>query len=154
MEIHLVLTAYHPDMFYEQRLSVPDAPDALRAEYDAELRAVVDDVGAATAASETEVDRALLDALLDGESPPLSLEDAATIQALGADQPDAETIVVEACEHLLLGMSTAVLDVEALASQPTVELEPKEIQQKIERRAPMSFDEFVTLQYAIADQAP
>ncbi len=42
-----------------------------------------------------------------------------------------------ACEHLLLGMSTAVLDVDAVESDLEIDLAAKEIQQKIERRAPI-----------------
>jgi len=47
-----------------------------------------------------------------------------------------------------------VLDIEALESYIDLDLEAKEIQQKIEGRAPMSFAEFVHVQYVIADGAP
>lgn len=141
-------------MFYEQRMEVPDSPAALRSEYEDLLARTVERTGTDEAAAATDVDREDLDALVAGESADLSLEEAAEILALQDGEPDAETIVVEACEHLLLGMSTAVLDVEALASHLDTDLEPKEIQQKIERRAPMSFAEFVHLQYAITDRTP
>ena len=58
------------------------------------------------------------------------------------------------CEHLLLGMSTGVMDVDTLASEIALDMDPKEIQQKLERRAPMSFDEYVHLQHAIARRQP
>ncbi len=141
-------------MFYEQRMTVPDSPAELRAEYEDDLAEIVDRVGLEAAADATDVDRETLEALVDGESPALSLEDAAQVQALADDEPDAETIVEMAGEHLLLGMSTAVIDVETVASELELELDPKEIQQKIERRAPMSFEEFVHVQYVIADGAP
>ncbi len=141
-------------MFYDQRLSAPGSPEELRTEYEADLAAVVDEHGLETVAAETDVDRDALETIGDGATLELDLEEAAQIQALAADTPDAETIVTMACDHLLLGMSSAVLDVEALESELEIDLEAKEIQQKIERRAPMTFEEFVYLQHAIADGMP
>lgn len=141
-------------MFYELRLSAPDRPETLRREYDDALASAVESAGIEDATARTSVDRERLDTLVGGGSPRLSLDEASSLLALDETEPDAETIAVEACEHLLLGMSTAVLDVETLAAEVELDLDPKEVQQKIERRAPMTFDEFVHLQYAIADSAP
>ncbi|MCU4741912.1 DUF5791 family protein [Natronoglomus mannanivorans] len=143
-------------MFYEQRMQAPDSPASLRAEYDEDLREAVDAVGLETAADATSVDADQLEALLDleGESPDLDLEEAAEIQALAEGTPDPDTIVEMACEHLLLGMTTAVLDVDSLAGELEIDLDAKEVQQKIERRAPMSFDEFVHVQHVIASGSP
>ena len=140
-------------MFYEQRLSVPETPTDLRAEYDDQLASVVDRHGLEQTLDHTGVDRDRLEALLEGESPDLSLEEAAEIQALESDAPDAETIETMACEHLLLGMTTAVLDVDAVESHLEIDLGAKEVQQKIERRAPMSFSEYVHLQHVIAGRS-
>ncbi|MFC4544197.1 DUF5791 family protein [Halosolutus amylolyticus] len=141
-------------MFYEQRMSVPDSPAALRNEYDRDLAAVVEERGVDAVADETDVDRDQLETLAEGDSPALTLEEAARIQSLAEGEPDADTIETMATEHLLLGMSTAVLDVDAVESRLAIEMDAKEIQQKIERRAPMSFEEFVHVQYVIADGAP
>ncbi|SEW22073.1 DUF5791 family protein [Natrinema salifodinae] len=141
-------------MFYEQRMTVPDSPADLRAEYEDDLATIVEDRGPSAVATEIDVDRARLDTLVDGDSPELSLEEAAAIQSLGDGEPDPETIETMALEHLLLGMSTAVLDVDAVESELDLELDAKEIQQKLESRAPMSFEEFVHVQYVIADGAP
>ncbi|GAB3675677.1 DUF5791 family protein [Halopiger thermotolerans] len=141
-------------MFHEQRRSVPDSPDDLLAEYRDDLAAAVEDYGPDAAAADADVDREAIDRLLEGELPDLSLEEAARLQALDDRAPDAETIVDMGCEHLLLGMSTAVLDVDALETELAIEMDAKEIQQKIEQRAPMSFAEYVHIQYAIADNTP
>ncbi|WP_121742447.1 DUF5791 family protein [Natronorubrum halophilum] len=141
-------------MFYEQRMTVPDSPAALRAEYDEDLRAIVEQRGPDAVADRTDVDRETVDALLEGGSPDLTLVEAAQIQALEDGEPDPDEMVTIACEHLLLGMSTAVLDVDAIESEVALEMDAKEIQQKIERRAPMSLEEFVHVQYVIADGAP
>ncbi|AGB36534.1 DUF5791 family protein [Natronococcus occultus] len=137
-------------MFYEQRTTVPETPADLRAEYDDQLASIVEQRGLEDTADRTDVDPAVLEALLEDGSPDLSLADAAEIQALEDDEPDAETIETMACEHLLLGMTTAVLDVDAVESHLEMELDAKEVQQKIERRAPMSFEEYVHLQHVIA----
>ena len=141
-------------MFYEQRMTVPDSPATLRAEYEDDLRAVINQHGPETVADRTDVDRASVDALLEDDSPALTLPEAAQIQALEDGEPGPDEMVEIACDHLLLGMSTAVLDVDSLESELEIEMDAKEIQQKIERRAPMSFDEYVHIQYVIADGAP
>ncbi|WP_207590630.1 DUF5791 family protein [Halomontanus rarus] len=141
-------------MFYEQRMQAPDSPAALRTEYDDDLREAVDAVGLEAAADTTSVDADRLEMLLEGGSPDLELEEAAEIQALAEGTPDPDTIVEMACEHLLLGMTTAVLDVDSLAGELEIDLDATEVQQKIERRAPMSFDEFVRVQRVIASGSP
>ena len=141
-------------MFYEQRTAVPESPSELRTEYEAEFRSILEDVGLEAADDATGIDRERLEALEAGESPELDLEEAAEIQALAEGEPDPETIVTIATEHLLLGMSSAVLDVEAVESYIETDLEAKEIQQKIERRAPMTLGEFVHLQHVIVSQLP
>ncbi|WP_226040460.1 DUF5791 family protein [Natrinema sp. DC36] len=141
-------------MFYEQRMTVPDSPAELRVEYEDDLAAIVDDRGPAAVASETSLEAETLEALSAGDSPELTLEEAAEIQSLAEGTPDPETIVTMALEHLLLGMSTAVLDVDAVESHLEIELDAKEVHQKIEGRAPMSFDEFVHVQHVIVDSAP
>jgi len=141
-------------MFHEQRRAVPDAPADLLAAYLADLAAAVDEDGPDAAAADTDVDRETIDTLLeDGASATdavdLTLEEAAQLQALAEGAPDPDTIVEMGCEHLLLGMTTAVLDVDALESELAIDMDAKEIQQKIERRAPMSFAEYVHIQHAI-----
>ncbi|WP_120244550.1 DUF5791 family protein [Halopiger aswanensis] len=141
-------------MFHEQRRTVPGSPDELLAEYRDDLAAAVEEYGPEAAAADTDVDRDAIDRLLEGDRPEFTLEEAAQLQALSERAPDAETIVDMGCEHLLLGMSTAVLDVDALETEVALEMDAKEIQQKIEQRAPMSFAEYAHIQYAIADNTP
>lgn len=138
-------------MFYDQRMQAPDTPAELRAEYDTDLRTILSRVEDPAARTGIDADR--IDALLAGGSPDLSLEEAAEIQAVDDDSPGPETVVEMACDHLLLGMTTAVMDVDTLASELEIELDGKEVQQRIERRAPMSFEEFVHIQHAIASRS-
>lgn len=133
---------------------MPENLDDLRAEYAGELAGAIEAVGVDVAVERTGLDRSTIAAVADagggGDLPSLSLTDAAAIQALSADAPDAETAAEIACDHLLLGMSTAVLDVDTVASAVDLDVTPKEVQQKLERRAEMSFEEFVAIQHVIA----
>jgi len=120
-------------------------PESLQQAYETTLIETVETVGVGTVVDETELDRATVEALVAGESPTLELTDAAAILALDEDRPSADAIAAEARDILLMGMTTAVLDVETLAAGVEGELEPKEIQQKIEGRFPMTVAEFALL---------
>jgi len=120
-------------------------PESLQQAYETTLVETIEAVGIEAVAAETGVEQATLEALVDGESPTLELTDAAAILAVDEGRPPADAIAAEARDILLMGMTTAVLDVETLASGVDGELEPKEIQQKIEGRFPMTVAEFALL---------
>ena len=120
-------------------------PAQLRDVYDDLLVETVRTVGAETVTVSTGIETKRVDALLAGESPSLTLREASAVLAADPNRPDAETIAAEARDMLLLGMSMAVLDVEALASGIDDEMDPKEIQQKVEGRHPMDLDEYAVL---------
>lgn len=113
--------------------------------YISELRTVIVEHGIETVAESSGVDPATLRELSDGETPELTLEEGAAILATSDDSPDGETIATIARDELLLGMTTAVLDVEAVESGLGRELEAREIQSKIEGRFPMTLREFALL---------
>ncbi len=113
--------------------------------YITELREVLAEHGPEAVADSTGVDRETLDALSDSGAPDLTLEEAASILALAENAPDGETIATIARDELLMGMTTAVLDVEAVESGLDGELEAREIQSKIEGRFPMTLWEFALL---------
>lgn len=140
-------------MLYEERTDVSElSPEAVLAEYHDLLAEIVETEGIDAVADKTGIDPTVLDALVAGETPAIDLEAAAAIQALAPDTPDADSIHVEATEHLLLGMSMAVLDVDAVAADVELDLSPKEIQQKLERRAPMTLAEYSRLEHYITSK--
>lgn len=143
-------------MFHEHRTDVSgQSQSELEAEYVAELAGIVDDHGVDAVVDEAGLARELVAAVAAEEVPAsLTLEDAAAIAAMADGVADAETIHEVACEHLLLGMTTGVLDVDAVTAELTLNLEATEVQQKIERRAPMTFHEFVHIQHVIATHQP
>jgi len=136
----------------------PSAGDATDEElltaYEDLLAATVERVGAETVTSETGIDEATVRALLDGGRPALTLEDATAVLGTDPDRPDAGTLLAEARDILLMGMSAAVLDVEAVAAGIDGVMEPKEIQQKIEGRHPMTIDEYALLHAHIEGAKP
>ena len=129
-------------------------PAELRELYEAELLDVVDRHGLEAVAAASDVDEAALRALRDGDSPELELEleAAASVLAVADDAPDADTIATVSRDALLMGMTTAVLDVEAVESGLDGELEAREIQSKIEGRFPMTLEEFALLHRYIESQ--
>jgi hypothetical protein len=128
--------------------------DELRKAYDDCLVATVERVGQSAVLTETDLDETTVRALCDDESPSLSLADAAAILAVDPDRPDTRAILAEARDILLMGMSSAVLDVEAIAAGIDDEIEPKEIQQKVEGRHPMTVDEYARLHAYIEGEKP
>jgi hypothetical protein len=126
--------------------------DELRARYDERLRTVIESHGVETVREETGVES--IEALSEGESPAMTLDDAAAVLALDPDEPDADAIVTEMRDHLLMGMTTAVLDVEAVESGINGSFDAREIQQKIEGRLPMDLDELAMIHGYIEQRKP
>lgn len=132
--------------------SEADSPDDLRGQYEAELAGVVDSVGVETAAAETGVEPERLRALVEGDSPELTVEEASAILALDPEEPDAEIVRAEIEDRLLLGMTTAVLDVDTIAANLESDLSGKEVHQRVEGRAPMSLAEYAEIHHLIAER--
>lgn len=129
----------------------------LYAAYRVAIREAIEEVGVAAAAAETGLPSDRLAALvgdggnadadavdLDGDAAELTLEEAGSLLALTADGT-GEEVAALARDALLIGMSNAVMDVDTLAGRLEGDLEPREIQSKIEGRFPMTLREFARL---------
>lgn len=125
-------------------------PAELLARYEAALATTIEAVGVDSVAEQSGVATETVEAVLAGKSPDLTLEEAAAILATEAGRPDPDTIAADARDILLLGMTTAVLDVETLAAELDASLDPKELQQKIEGRYPIRLAEFATVHHHLA----
>ncbi len=141
----------------------PDAgehkPEQLLAAYLMTVADVIEDRGSETVTTETDLSAKTVDAIaaIDVASPAsaettvpdrigeLSLTDVASMLAVSPEFPDAETIAAEARDILLIGMTTAVMDVDAIAAQLDGDLDPKTIQQKVEGRHPITLEEYARL---------
>lgn len=126
------------------------SPRQLRDAYDDELRAVIDARGIDAVATATDLSTETVAALANGESPPVTLSEAAAILAVDGDGRDAEAIVQEVRDHLLMGMTTGVLDVDTIASNVELDLSGQEIQQAIEGRTRLTLDELAAIHGYVA----
>jgi len=144
-----MLTGHFPD-------AGERAPEELLAAYLETVGNVIDDRGKKAVITETDLSGDTVDAI--ARSPPagagttvpdgtgeLTLTDAASVLALSPEFPDAETIAAEARDILLMGMTTAVMDVDAIAAQLGGDFDPKTIQQKVEGRHPISLEEYARI---------
>lgn len=125
------------------------SPDGLQTAYEGYLQTVIETVGIDTAVADTDLDDDTINAIVDGETDDLTLTEAADIAALDDDAPDSEAIVLETRDHLLMGMTTAVLDVDAVAAELDVDLTGQEVQQAIEGRIDMTLAELAAIQSVI-----
>lgn len=129
-------------------LSNPSA-SALQTAYEDRLQSVITAVGTERIVDETGIEAARIDALAENDSPTLTATEAAAILAVDDETPDAEAIVLELRDHLLLGMTTAVLDVETIAANMEADLTAQEVQQAIEGRAEMTLTQLAAIQSVI-----
>ncbi|AFK18434.2 hypothetical protein E6P09_06600 [Haloferax mediterranei ATCC 33500] len=120
--------------------------DELRVAYEDKIRDAVATAGADAAADAAGVSEDLLsNGVLE-----LTLEQAASILALTDDYPDADAIVWEFRDHLLMGMTSGILDVDTLASEVDIDRSGQEIQQAIEGRTAATLDELAAIHHVIA----
>jgi hypothetical protein len=126
------------------------SPEALREAYEAQLRSVVDAVGAETAAADSGVDEDDIRAIEAGAVPDLRVADAAAVLALDDDRPDAESIVLELRDHLLMAMTTGVVDVDTLAANVDLDLSGQEVQQALEGRTEMTLAQLAAIHRFLA----
>lgn len=129
------------------------SPEELHSHYQRKLATAIHDVGVESAAAETGLDEATVQAVAGGDDPDLTLEDAAGILAAAEESTTRSEVLIEVRDHLLLQMTTAVLDVDTIAADIDADLTAKEIQQKIEGRTPMMLREYALLHQYIASEA-
>jgi hypothetical protein len=128
------------------------SPGQLRDAYDAELQAVIDARGVDAVAAAADLPTETVAAIAEDRSPSLTVSDAAAILAVDADGRSADSIVQEVRDHLLMGMTTGVLDVDTIATNVDLDLSGQEIQQAIEGRIPMTLDELAAVHGYVASR--
>ena len=127
-------------------------PTDLCEAYMSEIRAVVESYGVETVAEESGVDEAEIDAIAAGRTPDLTLDEATAILAVADENPDAEDIVLEFRDDLLMGMTTGVLDVDTLAANIDLDLSGQEVQQVLEGRNAVTLLQLATIHQYIAER--
>jgi len=125
------------------------SPSTLRTAYEERLQSTIEAVGTERVADETGLGVDRIEALRTESPPELTVETAAAILATDPDQPDADAIVFELRDHLLMGMTTSVLDVDTIAANIDVDLTAQEVQQAIEGRIEMTLAQLAAIQSVI-----
>lgn len=126
---------------------------ALLASFETLVSEAAAEVGRDRIAEETEMDREVIDAAVDGDAAEIRFEDGAAIVAAPTDR-DGDVIVAEVRDHLLMGMATAVLDVDAIAAAIDADLTGQEVQQALEGRAPMTLGQLAEIMAVIERRKP
>ena len=90
----------------------------------------------------------------DGDVGALSLADAAAVLAAAESDRDADAMVAEVRDHLLMGMATAVLDVDAIAARIDADLTGQEVQQALEGRTTMTLGQLAEILAVIERRKP
>jgi hypothetical protein len=128
-------------------------PSALLVSFEALVNESLAEAGRKRVVAETDVDAASLDAAAAGDVATLSVTDGAAILGVTADR-DGETIVAELRDHLLIGMTTAVLDVDTIAAGIDADLTGQEVQQALEGRTEMTLGQLAQIMAVIERRKP
>ena len=88
------------------------------------------------------------DAVADGDVAELTLAEGAAVLAAAGDR-DPDAMVAELRDHLLIGMATAVLDVDTLAARIDADLTGQEVQQALEGRTAMTLGQLAEIMAVI-----
>ncbi|MFB6235435.1 MAG: DUF5791 family protein [Halopenitus sp.] len=135
-------------MLHEVATDAGTEPDALQAAYETLVRDAVTATDVDEVVAETKVDAETAESIADGTVPTLTVEEAASVIALTHDR-DAAAIEAELRDHLLMGMTTAVLDVDTIAGAIDIDLTGQEVQQVLEGRTSMTLAQLAEIQGVI-----
>ncbi len=121
---------------------------SLLAGFETLLAEAVADAGPDRVTAATPLDAETVVTVADGDAAGLTVtEGAAVLAATGSDDP--ETLVAELRDHLLMGMTTAVLDVDTIAAAIDADLTGQEVQQTLEGRAAMTLGQLAEIMAVI-----
>ena len=127
----------------------------LLAAYAAELAAAVDGTDPAALAEQTGVDEAVIAALATGDADAVAdvrLGGAAAVLEPAEGVP-AHDIAHEVRDHLMMGMVTAILDVDTIAAEIDVDLTGQEVQQALEGRTRLTLGELAEIQALVVERS-
>lgn len=123
----------------------------LLASFEALVSGAAAEAGHDRLVDETELDGATLERAAAGDVADLSIADGAAVVAVTRDY-DADTIVAEVRDHLLMGMAMAVLDVDTIAASIDADLTGQEVQQALEGRTSMTFEQLAEIMAIIENR--
>lgn len=126
---------------------------ALLAVFEAMLTEAVDEADRDGTGDEPSLDPATIETIDAGDAASLTVEEAASVLAI-ADDRDADVMIAELRDHLLMGMATAVLDVDTIAASIDADLTGQEVQQVLEGRAAMTLAQLAEVMAVVETRKP
>ncbi len=120
----------------------------LLASFETLLSERIDEVGSDRVVAEGSVDAAVVEAIAEDDAGSVTVEEGVAVLAVGRDR-DVESMIAELRDHLLMGMATAVLDVDTIAASIDVDLTGQEVQQTLEGRAAMTIEQLADIMAVI-----
>ena len=123
-------------------------PNTLLAAFERLLSEAVDEAGRDRIVADTTLDAAAIERVAVGTVGDITVSAGATVLATVHDA-DAETILMELRDHLLMGMTIAVLDVDAIARAIDADLTGQEVQQVLEGRAELTIEQLAEIMAVI-----
>jgi len=130
------------------------SPPELRARYLEALTGVVADVGVDEVAAQTDLSAERVAAIAAGDASAVTLSEAASVLGCSPAYPDADDYLLEVRDHLMLGMSSAIVDVDTLRRDVETDLDAKELQQQVEGRRDMTLAEYARVVHYLASENP
>ena len=135
-----------------------DAAEPAAAELLAAFESMVSEAAASVGpdrlVDEVGLSEASANAVRDGDVAGLSLADATAVLAASNPDRDADAMVAEVRDHLLMGMATAVLDVDSIAAKIDADLTGQEVQQALEGRTTMTLGQLAEILSVIERRKP
>ncbi len=110
---------------------------ALLSAFEAVLAEAVTEAGVDAVVETTTLDRERVASVAAGDAATLTVEEGSAVLAT-AREVDPDAIMFELRDHLLMGMTIAVLDVDTIAGAIDADLTGQEVQQALEGRAAMT----------------
>ena len=121
---------------------------ALLAAFEALVQESVETAGRDRVTDETALSSEAIDAAAAGDAADLSVDEGAAMIAVSRDR-DPDAVIFELRDYLLMGMTTAVLDVDTLAGAIDADLTGQEVQQALEGRADMTLAQLAEIMAVI-----
>ena len=138
-------------MLYDAVSADAETAEAVQSAYAQRLREAIGDDD--RVAAETGVASSVIDRFAAGDLDEATLSDAAAVLGY-AEGVDPETIEAETRDHLMLGMSNAILDVDTLAGEIDGDLTGQELQQALEGRTRLTLTELAGVHACINRRQP
>lgn len=127
-----------------------ESAEALLATYESAVAAALEGRDPEETAAEAGLEAEVARAAAEGEAGDLDLRDVATLLAAAGESVDADALLADVRDAVLLEMSTAMLTVDRVALEVDGDLDPKEVQGMLEGRLPMTLSEYARLRHYIA----